>query len=885
MIAGLLAGSVPPLAGPQGTAGARDSAVDSLDPRIELIELQGASNLDGALAFLEGLRRDDPERAAALGIPYLHADLLARMERDATAARVFEEAITASPLLAPHARFRLAEWALEQGEPAAATAQLRDLLRSNPSSRLVRRSLDLFERALGAGGDCAHFAAVGRLQLGDETRRRFDLGRAICAARDGDTALESQIYARLLRTDTTDDVALHAADRWAARLRAEGAGSGTAPAPAPAAAADLDRTRSTAGGRGAEASPYARLGRADLPALLGIGLSYHHHREFLLAIPLLERALEIDQLERARAASGTSSSSTSPLLGGSQRHEARYALARSHFWLGRYRVAAKVFAQVASEAKGASGAARRSRALYQRARCFELLGREGWPAAYQAFGQARDASPRGGFAAPAMISRLRLAWLLGRQQESFDELERMVRAGKTSSAARGLLFWASSVLADPSSAGAQPSVGDPAAWVERASTLGGVEVQELYYWRGRAAESQANSARAIEEYLRALAVEPHHPFGVGSAHRLGRVELRTEAEAEARSRAGSTRLDHLHVAWLLLGDDDPDGVRARDELRRRLVADSRSRPFLELEAVPTDRWPLWNARLSRADERLLALGLFDEGGGRVLRHFPTHRPSLAYTGSLVLARAGATRRALYIAEILNEQMPDQLPPGLLPESYRQLLHPLRYSYLVLREAERRDIDPYLLAAIIREESRYDPDAFSGASARGLTQFVYPTARQIADRIEIGPIEARDIHRPEIAIALGAGYLEQLSEELDGATAHMVAAYNAGEAQSRLWRAYTYGPEPEEYLTKVAFRETRNYLRRVLRSRETYHDLYAREPAIGTLDLARERNEAARYSFDGQAFAGQAPAGHSLGGRVAGRLADGVEDAVSAPADR
>jgi soluble lytic murein transglycosylase len=200
-------------------------------------------------------------------------------------------------------------------------------------------------------------------------------------------------------------------------------------------------------------------------------------------------------------------------------------------------------------------------------------------------------------------------------------------------------------------------------------------------------------------------------------------------------------------------------------------------------------------------------------------------PPLAFTGSLVLAGAGEIKQSLYIAEILAQRIPPEMRPAFLSDSYRRLLFPLSYRSLILRESGQRGVDPFLLAAIIREESRFDPRAFSAASARGLTQFIYPTAQRIAEKIGLAPITPRDLEDPETAIALGAAYLAELLEEFGGAVPQMVAAYNAGEPQAALWRRYCWSDEPEEYLTKVAFRQTRDYLAKVLTSREHYAELY------------------------------------------------------------
>jgi soluble lytic murein transglycosylase len=77
------------------------------------------------------------------------------------------------------------------------------------------------------------------------------------------------------------------------------------------------------------------------------------------------------------------------------------------------------------------------------------------------------------------------------------------------------------------------------------------------------------------------------------------------------------------------------------------------------------------------------------------------------------------------------------------------------------------------------------------------------------------------------VALAARYLANLSRDFAGSPPRIVAAYNAGEAQARLWRSYCFSEEAAEYFTKVSFRETRAYVARVLASREEYAALAAR----------------------------------------------------------
>jgi soluble lytic murein transglycosylase len=157
--------------------------------------------------------------------------------------------------------------------------------------------------------------------------------------------------------------------------------------------------------------------------------------------------------------------------------------------------------------------------------------------------------------------------------------------------------------------------------------------------------------------------------------------------------------------------------------------------------------------------------------------------------------------------------------------YRRLIYPNPYQEIIALQAKIRGADPNLLTAIIREESRLDPLAFSPAAARGLSQLTLQTARRLAAEVGLPRTAPDDLYRPEVAITLGAANLAGILKEF-GNTPHVAAAaYNAGEPQARVWKSYCFSQEPEEYFAKVGFRETRAYLRRVLASQKHYEDLY------------------------------------------------------------
>lgn len=534
-----------------------------------------------------------------------------------------------------------------------------------------------------------------------------------------------------------------------------------------------------------------------------VGLTLHHHRHFDRDRPLLEAALATDGTDGATAA---------------EPFELHFAYARSHFWQDRFRAAAEEFARLAERSSRPEDVAR---ALYHQARSHELM--EEWPEAVAAFERSFEAEPEGDWAAPALIAALRLDWRRGREAEALARFERLGKRREWGFyRGRAALFLAASDLV-------QGRTDRAGAWLDVAGRAPRHSAVEVAYWRARLLEETGEPQAAVEAYSRLLHLDVYHPLSRAALDRLERDELAPAARHLGRRLARSPRLEDLDRAWILLGDDDDDGQRARARLTQLLAADPRSQEFLRMQTVPPGDWPLWGRTLEQGEELLLALGLWDEGAPAVERHFPPTRPSLALTGAELLARGDQLRRALSLTEKVERRLPERIPRRLLPETYRFLHHPFGFRDLIVEATVGSGIDPRLLAAVIREESRFDPEALSPASARGLAQFIIPTAERIAPQAGVGTVRPEDLFRPEVAIRLGAAYLSELRGRFDGELPEMLAAYNAGSPQAHLWRAYCFSGEPEEYLTKVAFQETRMYLQRVLSSYAQYRELYPSPP--------------------------------------------------------
>lgn len=153
-----------------------------------------------------------------------------------------------------------------------------------------------------------------------------------------------------------------------------------------------------------------------------------------------------------------------------------------------------------------------------------------------------------------------------------------------------------------------------------------------------------------------------------------------------------------------------------------------------------------------------------------------------------------------------------------------LQYPLAFWTLVQHAADDNAFDPLLLVALMRQESFFDPAARSPANAQGLMQLLPATAQRVA-HASTPPVEAGDLTDPAVNIPLGTRYLRSLFDRFGGDPIKAIAAYNGGEAAVEKWERRSSGLEDDEFVESITYRETRNYVKRVLANYRTYQQLY------------------------------------------------------------
>jgi soluble lytic murein transglycosylase len=142
-----------------------------------------------------------------------------------------------------------------------------------------------------------------------------------------------------------------------------------------------------------------------------------------------------------------------------------------------------------------------------------------------------------------------------------------------------------------------------------------------------------------------------------------------------------------------------------------------------------------------------------------------------------------------------------------------------------RNSLEHQLDPYLVASLIRQESEFDPAAVSPANAMGLMQLLPHVGRNLAKEVKIGHFSSDQLLQPGINIQLGTRYFKQIVDHYDGQIAYALAAYNAGENRVAEWRANGTYRDTEEFVESIPFTETREYVQAILRNVVLYRLLY------------------------------------------------------------
>ena len=157
---------------------------------------------------------------------------------------------------------------------------------------------------------------------------------------------------------------------------------------------------------------------------------------------------------------------------------------------------------------------------------------------------------------------------------------------------------------------------------------------------------------------------------------------------------------------------------------------------------------------------------------------------------------------------------------------KQVIYPIKYNKYVQQAAKENNIDPYLIFAIIKQESKFNKNAISNKEAKGLMQILDSTAEEMVNDISTIDNENIDLFDAKTNIQIGVRYFKSLVDRYNGNIHLAICAYNAGLGNVDKWiLSENIYKEGHVNISAIPFDETRIYLTDILKYYNRYVKLY------------------------------------------------------------
>jgi soluble lytic murein transglycosylase len=311
---------------------------------------------------------------------------------------------------------------------------------------------------------------------------------------------------------------------------------------------------------------------------------------------------------------------------------------------------------------------------------------------------------------------------------------------------------------------------------------GANETASALYWRGRLYETQdSKPEQAAANYRTLIRAYPHFFYTL-----MARQRLATLGNAEAAPQSA-----------------------VRQELSD-----------IPTPAVPelAESFPEDSPQLAKA--RLLANAGLNDYISQEIGADPDSSSWSALAEAQIYASYGETFRAL---RSLKRALPTaaSAPISSVPLAYWRILFPEPYWEVIRESSAKNDLDPYLVASLIRQESEFNPSAVSHANAYGLMQLLPAVGKQMAREEGLESFKTFQLLDPATNIRLGTRYLHKTLEKFGGVTEYALAAYNAGNERVTDWQASGPYKGIDEFVESIPFTETREYVQAIVRNVDTY----------------------------------------------------------------
>ena len=233
---------------------------------------------------------------------------------------------------------------------------------------------------------------------------------------------------------------------------------------------------------------------------------------------------------------------------------------------------------------------------------------------------------------------------------------------------------------------------------------------------------------------------------------------------------------------------------------------------------------------------LLALDLYDQAFDelRYAQKVWGASPAIQATIGWIHNRRGDLRAGI---SAVKRAYPQYMAAGgeKLPIEILKVLFPVEYWPQIRRYSAERNLDPYMMAALIAQESNFTADVRSSANAYGLMQLLPSTGRQYAKSLHLSKrFSISMLTSADTNLKMGIAYFADLLHQFGGGAHLALATYNAGPGRVYRWMSERPGIERDEFIDDIPFPETQNYVKRILGTAEDYRRLYSVAAAVTSL---------------------------------------------------
>ena len=326
----------------------------------------------------------------------------------------------------------------------------------------------------------------------------------------------------------------------------------------------------------------------------------------------------------------------------------------------------------------------------------------------------------------------------------------------------------------------------------------------------------ADASRLFDEQIRLYPGARETVSAIYWRGRLYETQDHKPADAAANYRAIIRAYQHYFYAQM-----------ARQRLAElgdsQVVAQPVAQPQLDrLQAPPAppleESFPMDSPHLAKA--RLLANAGLNDYIAQEIAADPDSASWSALAEAQIYASYGEAFRAM---RALKRALPYAATASIksIPLAYWRILFPEQWWDTIKADSAKNNLDPYLVASLIRQESEFNPSAISHANAYGLMQLLPSVGKAMAREEGISHFETFQLLDPATNIRLGTRYLRKTLDKFGGVTEYALAAYNAGDERVADWQSAGPYQGIDEFVESIPFTETREYVEAILRNEETY----------------------------------------------------------------